>query len=233
MVFGLKYWFLGLLLIILTACGQPDFRVEDNRVYIVRPGDSLYLIGQMYGLKYRDLAKRNHIPPPYRIYVGQRIYLTGHSPEEYNYYSKQYVNTSQHRHEDHQRTKNHQVNIGKWIWPLHGQLSSHFGIRERKHHDGIDILAKKGTPIRSVKDGVVVFSGRQRGYGNIILIRHSGEIYTAYAHNDRNLVRKGSQVSKGQIIASVGKSGRATTPHLHFEVRRKAKAVNPLAYLPN
>lgn len=222
MVYRLKYYLIGLC-VVLSACGQPDFRVEDNRVYIVRPGDSLYNIGQMYGLHYRDLALRNHIPPPYRIYVGQRIYLTGKSPEKYTYYHKNYAHADQAK-----PTRN----TGVWLWPLRGQISSTFGKRNGRHHDGLDILAKKGTAIRAAQAGEVAFIGQQRGYGNLILLRHKGDMYTAYAHNDKNLVKKGYHVRAGDVIALVGKTGNASTAHLHFEVRFGAKAVNPMSYLP-
>lgn len=224
MVSWLRRGLLGLCLV-LSACSWSELTFEDNRVYIVRSGDSLYSIGQVYGVHHFDLAKRNHIPSPYRIYVGQRIYLKGESPEGYNFYEKRYV------HSDPKPITTSAQS--SWIWPVKGKVSSGFGVRGRKHHDGIDILALEGTVIRAAKDGVVAFSGQQRGYGNLILVRHSGNLFTAYAHNRRNLARKGSRVRQGEVIAEVGKTGRASAFHVHFEIRKGAKAVNPTAFLPH
>ncbi|RME84755.1 MAG: M23 family metallopeptidase, partial [Zetaproteobacteria bacterium] len=119
------------------------------------------------------------------------------------------------------------------IWPVRGKITSGFGRRHGRVHDGIDIAAPRGTKVRAAASGVVVYADhRLSGYGNMVIIRHPGEIFTAYAHNARNLVRKGDHVRQGQVIATVGASGRASGPHLHFEVRIGAQPVDPLAYLP-
>jgi len=100
-------------------------------------------------------------------------------------------------------------------------------------HDGIDIGAARGTPVVAAASGKVVYADhRLSGYGKLVIIRHSGNVFTAYAHNQRNLVRKGDRVRAGSVIARVGSSGRATGAHLHFEVRRGSTPVDPLAYLP-
>ncbi len=80
-------------------------------------------------------------------------------------------------------------------------------------------------------DGIVIFSGRKGGYGNIVEVRHANGLETRYAHNQRNLVTEGDMVSKGQVIAKLGSTGRSTGPHIHFEVRRNGEAVNPMQYL--
>ena len=100
-------------------------------------------------------------------------------------------------------------------------------------HDGINIDAPEGTPVHAAADGDVVYaSHRLTGYGKLIIIRHARDMFTAYAHNQRNLVHKGDRVKAGDIIARVGRSGRSSGPHLHFEVRRGPTPVDPLAYLP-
>ncbi len=126
----------------------------------------------------------------------------------------------------------------RFLRPLsEGWISSRFGMRndpfdgEPRHHDGVDIAAPEGSPVKASADGTVKFSGRQAGYGNLVIIEHSGGIETRYAHNSDNHVRKGEVVSKGQVIASVGDSGRATGPHLHFEVRKDGEAVDPIDFL--
>jgi len=117
-------------------------------------------------------------------------------------------------------------------WPLkQGRVSSKFGWRGRQMHKGIDIAAKRGTPILAVEDGVVVRSKYVRGYGRLLEIKH-GEMYlTRYAHNSKNIVKVGQKVKKGQLIALVGSTGRATGSHLHFEIRKNGVAINPIKYL--
>jgi murein DD-endopeptidase MepM/ murein hydrolase activator NlpD len=123
---------------------------------------------------------------------------------------------------------------GRFMWPVPQfyKVSSHFGQRGRKHHDGIDIPAPQGTPILAVDHGVVVYADNGiRGYGNMIVIAHQDEVYTVYAHNRKHFIRKGDEVRKGQLIAHVGNTGRSTGPHLHFEIRVKNKVRNPAQYL--
>jgi murein DD-endopeptidase MepM/ murein hydrolase activator NlpD len=123
---------------------------------------------------------------------------------------------------------------GRFIWPVpnYFKVSSHFGPRNRRHHDGIDIPAPIGTPIVAVDDGVVFYSDNGiRGYGNMIVVLHGDDIFTVYAHNDRNTVEKGDRVKKGDLIGHVGNTGRSTGPHLHFEIRVKNKVKNPSDFL--
>ena len=99
-------------------------------------------------------------------------------------------------------------------------------------HDGVDIAAPTGTPIYAADDGVVIFVGHLHGYGNVVILQHSGGYATVYGHNQSNLVNQGEHVARGQEIAEMGTSGRASGPNLHFEVRYNNQAQNPLAYLP-
>ncbi|MEW6269617.1 MAG: M23 family metallopeptidase [Thermodesulfobacteriota bacterium] len=119
-----------------------------------------------------------------------------------------------------------------FVWPASGTISSSFGPRRNAHHDGIDIAAPEGTPIRAALDGVVVYVGSLRGYGKVVILSHEGGLTTVYAHNSKNLVKQGARVRRGGVIASVGRTGRTTGPNLHFEVRKDNRARDPLAYLP-
>lgn len=126
------------------------------------------------------------------------------------------------------------LGTGRFLWPVPNfyKVSSHFGPRGMKHHDGIDIPAPRGTPIVAVDDGVVIYSDDGiRGYGNMIVLAHGDEIFTVYAHNKKNKVDKGDKVRKGEVIGLVGNTGRSTGPHLHFEIRVKNKVRNPAQYL--
>jgi murein DD-endopeptidase MepM/ murein hydrolase activator NlpD len=111
-------------------------------------------------------------------------------------------------------------------------VTSQFGPRDGSFHDGIDISAPTGTPIRAVAEGEVIFSNALHGYGKIVILRHRNGLVTVYAHNSRNVVQEGDWVRRGQIVARVGQTGRASGPHLHFEVRKDNQARNPLRYLP-
>ncbi|MCB9558324.1 MAG: M23 family metallopeptidase [Deltaproteobacteria bacterium] len=119
------------------------------------------------------------------------------------------------------------------LWPVGvGRLSSRFGERHGRPHEGIDIGAPAGTAVVAADDGVVLYAGSHvRGYGNLILIQHANNIVTVYAHNRRNLVKRNARVSKGQVIAEVGSTGRARGSHLHFEVRRGEEPLDPLRFV--
>jgi murein DD-endopeptidase MepM/ murein hydrolase activator NlpD len=119
-------------------------------------------------------------------------------------------------------------------WPLKGRLVMGFGPAGKGlHNDGINIGAPQGAQVRAAEGGVVAYAGSElKGFGNLLLIRHADGITTAYAHNDKLLVARGDEVKKGQLIATVGKTGNVDTPQLHFEVRVGTQAVDPMGYLP-
>ena len=124
------------------------------------------------------------------------------------------------------------------LWPVRGTISSGFGWRGNpfggsggEFHSGIDIPARTGTPIRAAGGGTIIFQGWINGYGNTIIIDHSGGITTLYAHNSRNLVAVGQNVARGDVIAYVGSTGRTTASHLHFEVLINDVAVNPIPFM--
>jgi murein DD-endopeptidase MepM/ murein hydrolase activator NlpD len=123
---------------------------------------------------------------------------------------------------------------GVLIWPIKGPVISPFGSpRPQRSHRGIDIKAPQGARIHAAAAGTVVFSGRESSYGRTVKIAHPNGLSTVYAHNSANLVKSGDRVRAGTVIATVGHTGRATTNHLHFEVRREGVARNPLRLLPH
>ncbi|MEQ9363886.1 MAG: peptidoglycan DD-metalloendopeptidase family protein [Leptospirales bacterium] len=184
----------------------------------VQSGDTLSHIARRQGVSIANLQKWNRLGDKSVIKVGQRLKIYkrgggGGPPPGYQY--------------------------GKFFdWPLRGVITSGYGRRSnpivgarRQYHRGIDIGAKMGTPIRAARDGVVIMSRRMGGYGNCIFVRHSNGYVSVYAHNMVNKVRVGSVVKRGAIIGKVGRTGSATGPHLHFEVRRWKKPINPLSAL--
>jgi lipoprotein NlpD len=121
-------------------------------------------------------------------------------------------------------------------WPIAtGRIvvASPFGTREGRPHEGIDLPAPVGTPVFAAADGRVEYAGKGiRGYGNLVVVKHAGDLLTVYAHNSVLLVAQGQPVRAGDRIALVGQSGRATGPHLHFEVRAGQIPRNPMGFLP-
>ena len=122
---------------------------------------------------------------------------------------------------------------GRFNWPVRGKLSSIYGSKGNGlHNDGINIVAPRGSAVRAAEGGVVAYAGNElRGFGNLLLIKHSGGWVTAYAHNESLLVKRGDKVRRGQVVAKVGASGNVVRPQLHFEVRKGKRAINPLRHL--
>lgn len=217
----------------------------------VRPNDTLYSIGKQFGIDYRVIARRNHLKYPYRIYVGQRLYINRQAPRSYDPAAVKIRRISKPHRAVVKRSRNHAGSVrkkavraphkvrargykGRLLWPVKGTVTSKFGRRGSRMHDGIDIGANEGTPVHAAASGEVVYAdSRLNGYGKLVIIRHGRNLFTAYGHNQRMLVRKGARVRAGEVIARVGHTGRASGPHLHFEVRQGSTPVNPLAYLPH
>ena len=117
------------------------------------------------------------------------------------------------------------------IWPLNGRITSMYGWRRGRHHDGIDIAAPMGKPIVAAANGTVIFSGWRSGYGRMVVVQHNRWLKTVYGHTSRNYVSRGQNIKQGDVIALVGNTGRSTGPHLHFEVRTGQGAQDPMRYL--
>lgn len=117
------------------------------------------------------------------------------------------------------------------LWPIEGGgLSSGYGIRDGRFHEGLDISASEGSAIRSIANGRVVYSGTLGSYGRLIVIYHGDGVASVYAHNSMNLRPRGALVKKGEIIAEVGRTGQARGSHCHFEMRQEGRPINPLQF---
>jgi murein DD-endopeptidase MepM/ murein hydrolase activator NlpD len=195
--------------------------------HIVRRGENLFRIGKAYDIHYRDLARINRIRDASEIRVGQSIFIPGATRR----LPVEIITPENASLERPSRPYRWEKGDG-FLWPLAGKITSNFGRRGAIFHDGIDIAAPEGTPIRAIEHGQVLYSDRLRGYGNLIIIRHSRGFASVYAHNRRNRVREGQKVRRGEIIAEVGSTGRVTGPHLHFEIRKDNITRDPLYYLP-
>jgi murein DD-endopeptidase MepM/ murein hydrolase activator NlpD len=200
---------------------------------VVRKGENLYRIAQRYGTSVDAIVRANRIADVRELQIGQRLWI----PNGTAAYAARNGGGGGVRHaanpwgavDPRGRTSGEP----RFIWPVDGKVSSAYGFRNGAHHDGIDIPARRGTPVRAAESGRVIHSGNTlAGYGNTVIIKHVGKFSTVYAHNRRNLVREGDFVERGQVIAEVGDTGRTTAPHLHFEIRRNGSPNNPLHYLP-
>jgi murein DD-endopeptidase MepM/ murein hydrolase activator NlpD len=129
---------------------------------------------------------------------------------------------------------NHLLKSGEFLWPVpsSNRMSSSFGQRWGKSHQGIDIPGRIGAHIVAAAEGVVVYQGDEiGGYGNITVIAHKNGFFTVYAHAKENFTKQGQRVYRGQVIAQIGMTGRTYGPHLHFEVRKNGEAIDPTNYL--
>jgi murein DD-endopeptidase MepM/ murein hydrolase activator NlpD len=205
------------LMVVFSGCAltRPSIRSCDGVYHVVKRGQTLWRICKTYGVDMERVAKVNGIDDPTFIETGQRIFIPG---------AERVLEVEIYRVRPEGKLD--------FIWPLKGEISSGFGQRGGYLHKGIDIASNEGEEILASEAGIVSFSGDLRGYGRVIIIKHNEEFSTIYAHNQINLVREGNEVRKGDVIARVGRRGKAKGPHLHFEIRRWGRSVDPLLYLP-
>ncbi|AKS05972.1 peptidoglycan DD-metalloendopeptidase family protein [Pseudomonas trivialis] len=218
--------------------------------YVVRKGDTMFSIAFRYGWDYKALAARNNIPVPYTIHPGQTIRFdgrtgstptavvtnTGSSPSSsskttvFTRPAGTAAPTSANKPAPAPLPPAGPAPTG-WGWPSNGVLIGKFS-SNGSLNKGIDIAGDLGQPVLAASDGTVVYAGSGlRGYGELVIIKHSDTYVSAYGHNRRLLVREGQQVKVGQTIAEMGSTGTDRVK-LHFEIRRQGKPVDPLQFLP-
>lgn len=202
---------------------KKTYRSSSKRYYYVKKNETLSEIAKKFGVSVVALQSYNGIDDPTLLRYKQKIKIPSKN------YKPKYRKASV---ANVQRASYRKLNF---IWPVNGPVYSGYGYRKGKKHHGIDISVSSGTKIKAAASGKVMYSGKLRGYGNIVIVKHGKTGYTTvYAHNKKNLVKEGEYVKQGQLIAYVGQTGRTTGPHLHFEVRKgnkRPKSVNPKLYL--
>ncbi|MCU1761679.1 peptidoglycan DD-metalloendopeptidase family protein [Pseudomonas sp. 14P_8.1_Bac3] len=229
--------------------------------YVVRPKDTLFSIAFRYGWDYKALAARNNIPTPYTIHPGQTIRFDGRTGSTSTAVAPVAANSADSAPSSSSKTTviRRQPNGATttttvvapsvaskpapapmppagpaptgWGWPSNGILIGKFS-SNGSLNKGIDIAGDLGQPVLAASDGTVVYAGSGlRGYGELVIIKHSDTYVSAYGHNRRLLVREGQQVKVGQTIAEMGSTGTDRVK-LHFEIRRQGKPVDPLQFLP-
>jgi len=218
-----------LVIVFLSGCASSG-----GVYHTVGEGETLWRISHAYGVNIQDVAEINNIDDPAKVRAGQRIFIPGaRKARKVTPYkpSRKLPSVKDGEEAGKEETKIVKEK-GRFSWPVKGEMISPFGAREDGMHAGIDIKAREGTPVIASSDGDVAYSGGMAGYGNVIILKHPGNYFTVYAHNEKNLVKGRDNVKRGEEIALVGKSGNATTAHLHFEIRQGRKPRNPLFFLP-
>lgn len=190
----------------------------------VQKNESLWRICRTYGVSLQEVAELNNIENPSHIQAGDRIFIPG---------AARALAVSRSHKADAAPPAKIYRQPGLFIWPVRGRIIQSYGIIGGIKHDGINIKARHGAPVKAAKEGVVAFSGVLDGYGNTIIIEHRDRYATVYANNSTNLVKQGQSVKKGQKIAEVGAaSDPASAAYLHFQIRCDNKPRNPRFYLP-
>jgi lipoprotein NlpD len=222
--------------------------IKGDKTYKVAAGDTLFSIAWRFDKDYRQLAAANQIPEPYIIHVGQVLQLNQAAsyrvkrPKAQASTANQKSLPSVTKSEKSagkkpstgvSRTLPNVVkanpNDAGWLWPAQGSVVKNFSVG-RNVNKGIDIKAANADVISS-RSGKVVYAGNKlKGYGNLIIVKHSNTYLSAYAHNKTLLVKEGDWVKQGQQIAKLG-STNSKYAVLHFEIRKQGKPVNPLQYL--
>ena len=224
--------------------------------YIVKKGETLYSIAWRADVDVRTLAEINNIEAPYYIYPQQKLFLSknttnsskNNTPSKSFNSSKQKVikkPIAQKKKQAYggnvveQKTSKNvpppktafSQKIRKWQWPANGKVINKFSTA-KQGNKGIDIAGQRGDSVKATADGKVVYAGDAlQGYGKLIIVKHNDDYLSAYAHNERILVKEQQVVKAGQVIAKMGDTD-AERVMLHFEVRFRGKSVNPMKYLP-
>jgi len=226
----------GAALVVLASLLAACASTPTGNEHIVKPGENLYRLSRYYGVPVADIREANDISDVRGLQIGQKLVIPNGSKAAPSASLATASNRKPRAARAPRSSGKHRAQRHTDLafdWPVDGKMNSKFGDRHGRNHDGIDISAKSGTPVRAAEAGRVIHSGRGLGdYGKVVIVKHAGRYSTVYAHNRKNRVRKGEFVEKGQIIAEVGKTGNATGPHVHFEVRRDREPENPLMYLP-
>ncbi|ELY6244998.1 peptidoglycan DD-metalloendopeptidase family protein [Cronobacter universalis] len=227
-----------LFCLFLTSCSSNKAGVSDatkggysGSVYTVKRGDTLYRISRITGTSVSELARLNGISAPYTIEVGQRLRVRSSSGSASSRKTASRQATAARKTASLPKVDAPPPGQRCWRWPTSGKVVMGYSTADGGNK-GIDIAGRRGQPIYASAAGRVVYVGNQlRGYGNLIMIKHNEEYITAYAHNDTMLVNNGQQVKAGQKIATMGSTG-SDSVGLHFQLRYRATAIDPLRYLP-
>ncbi len=228
-------------------------------VHVVAHGETLSKISRLYGKPLGEIAKANNIQPTAKLSVGDRLVIPGvrvtaakpsaagvnatpavaqakpaaASKEPEPAQTASMVTPVADAPGPKDAVKAADGALPKFRWPANGRVIAGFGPSPNgQQNDGINIALPENTAVKAAEDGVVAYAGNElKGYGNLVLVRHSNGYVTAYAHAKELTVKRGDQVKRGQVIARSGQTGNVTAPQLHFEIRRGAAPLDPMPFL--
>ncbi len=223
----------------------PEAHAEPEVIQVrhrVEAGQTLYRIAKTYSLTVDELMQANDIDDPRDLKVGEELLIPGSAEvKKVTAADSPEPEAPKRDPKDPAKPPEKKVSIrpavvvgraeGIFDWPLRGVLYARFGKKGKEPHDGIDLSSPAGTPVKTAAPGSVLFAGEQKGYGLIVIVEHENGFITLYAHNRDVRVKTGQKIREGQVVATVGDSGKTSGPHLHFEVRKNGAPVDPLDYL--
>ncbi len=244
----------------LPVPAEPRTAVSaSSNVHVVAPGETLHSIARRYSKPVAEIARANHLPADTMVRVGERLVIPGvHSTQhaeakpappapapapqpmprdmanaESPHSAWKASPVPPEAQQSPQKAAEPVGSLPSFRWPVRGRVIAGFGPKPNGlQNDGIDVAVPAGTPVKAAEDGTVAYAGNElKGYGNLVLIRHSNGYVTAYAHASEILVKRGDTVKRGQVIAHSGSTGNVNSPELHFEIRKGATPVDPAQFL--
>lgn len=225
---------------------------KSSLTHVVAPGETLMALSRKYKKSPREIAAANGFKYDYALRIGDKVVIPGvaatakpapqvaaapPAPKPQVVASapaQPAVRMHSPAAEATEQTASTGNGTPHFRWPVRGRVISGFGpMTNGQQNDGINLAVPEGTAVRAAEDGVVAYSGNElKGYGNLILVRHSNGFVTAYAHASELMVKKGDNVRRGQVIARSGATGTVQAPQLHFEIRKGSVPVDPMQFLP-
>lgn len=195
----------------------PPFKEKPGIYHKVVKGETLWRISKTYGVELEKIVAANRISDVERIAAGQMLFIPSATKPIETKLTTQESNVKE-----------------DFIWPVKGKIILYFGAQKgTSPNKGIDIQAREGATVVASRSGkVIFFDDKVKGYGKTLILDHGDELQTLYAHNSESLVKIGDEVKQFTPIAKVGTTGRARTPYLHFEIRKRHQPQNPFYYLP-
>jgi len=237
-------------LFLISFLVSPAIARKKGVYHVVIQGVTLYRISQTYKVPIAKLMEVNGLSSPSAIKVGSKIFIPGAKAV---LHVEPYVPLSAREKNDLERSLRPEEkpipaepspgaggqrppSLGKepdLIWPIQGKVNSPFGPRGKNFHKGIDIASPSYQEVKAAMDGEVILARNSRsGYGNVVVLRHDSGFSSIYGHMNVIIAKEGEAVRQGQAIGGVGSTGKSTGPHLHFELRRQGRPLDPLPLLP-
>jgi murein DD-endopeptidase MepM/ murein hydrolase activator NlpD len=238
---------------------RPAAVASSGGVHVVNPGETLYSIARKNNIPPAKLAKANNLPITTQLKTGMKITVPGMKVAaaapaplskptvaasgrqaapavvaEAPAVKKESANLATETKEVEKEAKQDATGgLPSFRWPVRGRVIAAYGAKTSgKQNDGINVAVPEGTPVKAAEDGVVTYSGNElKGYGNLVLVRHSNGYVTANAHASELMVKRGETIKRGQIIAKAGQTGEVSSPQLHFEIRQGSTPVDPSKFL--